>query len=162
MALSQKLRDLQPERYVEWRATRISDPIDKLQYLRGKMDDRIGPVNRPVWRRLSLGAFAVIAVSLLMPAPSVISDVSPGSHRQMFPETERKVPPQSFSDGWLVEETDQEEVFSNGLRVDNRFATPNQPRFYQVLDRKNGMTTSPDWRSQPVGIVYHTTESAIA
>ena len=162
MALSEKLRDLQPEQYVDWRARRISDPIEKLQYLHRAMDDRIAPVKRPVWKRLSLGAFVIIAVSLLLPVPAVVSDVSPVSHRQMFPETAKKISPQSYSDVWLVEETDQEEVFSNGLRVDSRFSTPNQPRFYQILDRKNGMTPSTDWRSQPVGIVYHTTESAIA
>ncbi len=162
MALSEKLRDLQPEQYVDWRARRISDPIEKLQYLNRAMDDRIAPVKRPVWKRLSLGAFVIIAVSLLLPVPAVVSDVSPVSHRQMFPETAKKISPQSYSDVWLVEETDQEEVFSNGLRVDSRFSTSNQPRFYQILDRKHGMTPSTDWRSQPVGIVYHTTESAIA
>jgi hypothetical protein len=162
MALSQRLRDYQPERYVDWRAKRISDPIDKLHYLRCAMDDRIGPSKRPVWKRLSAGVFAMIAVSLLMPAPTVVSDVSPISHRQMFPESARNVPPQSYSDVWLVEETEQEEIFSNGLLIDNHFSTPNQPRFYQALDRKHGMTPSTDWRSQPVGIVYHTTESAIA
>ncbi|MEO8131107.1 MAG: peptidoglycan recognition family protein [Bryobacteraceae bacterium] len=104
----------------------------------------------------------LITVSFLLPAPPAVSDASLVSHRQMFPETARKAPPQSFADVWLVEETDKEDVFSNGLRVDNRFSTPNQPRFYQVLDRKHGMTPSGDWHSQPVGIVYHTTESAIA
>jgi hypothetical protein len=162
MAASQKLRDLQPEPYVEWRAKRISDPVEKLTFLRRQAEDRITPIRRPVWKRLSLGVFAMVAVSLLLPAPTVVSDVSPDSHRQMFPETAKKVPPQSFSDVWTVEETEQEEVFSNGLRIDNRFSTPNQTRFYQVLDRKHGMTPSPDWRSQPVGIVFHTTESALA
>ena len=162
MALSGKLRDLQSDRYVGWRAGRISDPIEKLQYLHRAMDDRITPAKRPVWKRLALGGLVILAVSLLLPAPVVVSDVSPVSHRQMFPETAMKIPPQSYSDVWMVEETGQEEVFSNGLRVDSRFSTSNQPRFYQVLDRKHGMTPSTDWRSQPVGIVYHTTESAIA
>ncbi len=162
MAQSGKLRDLQSDRYVDWRARRISDPVEKLQYLHRAMDDRIVPARRPVWKRLSLGASVILAVSLLIPAPAVISDVSLVSHRQMFPETAKKIPPQSYSDVWLVEESEQEEVFSNGLRVDSRFSTPNQPRFYQVLDRRHGMTPSTDWRSQPVGIVYHTTESALA
>ena len=162
MALSAKLRELHPDQYVDWRARRISDPIEKLRYLQLAMDDRVTPVKRPVWKRLSLGALVIIAVSVILPAPAVISDVSLVSHRQMFPETAKKIPPQSFSQVWLVEETGEEEVFSNGLRVDSRFATLNQPRFYQVLDRKHGMTPSSDWRSQPVGIVYHTTESAIA
>ncbi len=162
MALRQKLRDLQPEHYLVWRAGRIADPIDKLHYLRRRMDDRVRPVKRSVWKRLSLGAFVIVAVSFLIPAPAVVSDVSAVSHRQMFPETAKKIPPQSFSEVWLVEETEREDVYSNGLRVDTRFAAANQPRFYQVLDRKHGMTPSADWRSQPVGIVYHTTESAIA
>lgn len=162
MALSHRVPDLKANQFVDWRARQISDPIEKLQYLHGAMTGRAVPVRRLVWRRLSLGAFVIMAVSLLLPAPGVVSDVSRVSHRQMFPETAKKIPPQSFSEVWLVEETGQEEVFSNGLRVDNRFSTPNQPRFYQALDRKHGMTPSADWRSQPVGIVYHTTESAIA
>jgi len=162
MALSQRVHDLKPNQFVDWRARQISDPIEKLQYLQCAMTGRVALVKRPVWRRLSLGAFVIMTVSFLLPAPGVVSDVSRVSHRQMFPETAKKIPPQSFSDVWLVEETEQEEVFSNGLRVDNRFSTPNQPRFYQTLDRKRSMTPSADWRSQPVGIVYHTTESAIA
>ncbi len=153
MALSGKLRNLQPERYVDWRAKRISDPIDKLQYLRRGMKDRNPPVRRPVWKRLSLGAFVIVAVSILLPAPS---------HRQMLPETTQKPSPETYSNIWLVEESDREQVFSNGLRIDKRFSVPNRPRSYQALDRKHGMTPSPDWRSQPAGIVFHTTESALA
>lgn len=162
MALTGKLRDLKPDQCVDWRTRRISDPIERLQYLRRAMDDRVPPVKRTMRKRLAFGAFAIFATTLILPAPAVVSDVSPVSHRQMFPETAKKIPPQNYSDVWLVDETDHDEVYSNGLRVDSRFSTVNQPRFYQVLDRKHAMTPSTDWRSQPVGIVYHTTESALA
>jgi hypothetical protein len=162
MALSGRLRHLRPDRFVDWRAARISDPIDKLQFLRRSMDDRYEPVRRPAWKRLSFGALVIMAVTLILPTPAVVSDVSIISHRQMFPETALKSTPQSYSDIWLVEETADEEVFSNGLRIDTRFSAPNQPRFYQALDRKHDLAPTPDWRSQPVGIVFHTTESAIA
>jgi hypothetical protein len=45
------------------------------------------------------------------------------------------------------------------LRIDNSYRVQNEPRFYQMLDRTAGMRPSEDWKSEPVGIVYHTTES---
>jgi hypothetical protein len=69
-----------------------------------------------------------------------------------------------FPNVWLVDKTSDFETYSNGLRVDDRFTAPNQKRlFYPVYQR--GLTVvdidaeQPEWRSEPAGIVYHTTES---
>jgi hypothetical protein len=95
--------------------------------------------------------------------PVVVSDVSSsgkGAHR--FPKNSLTVNPESYSDVWLVQETTQSEEYSNGLRIDNSFLGEGAKRFYQVLERKRDLQPSVEWRSQPVGIVYHTTESRMA
>ena len=66
---------------------------------------------------------------------------------------------------WLVDQTHDFETYSNGLRVDDRYVKPNQKRiFYPVYQRGRAAAMEidagqPEWRSEPAGIVYHTTES---
>lgn len=61
---------------------------------------------------------------------------------------------------WLVDKTGQLETYSNGLRIDNRYAVSNQNRlFYPVYKRGAIDASQPEWHSEPAGIVYHTTES---
>jgi hypothetical protein len=155
---------LEPNRYVDRRAAQIDDPLERLAYLRGKMGHRrVVPAGRPPWKRLTFGAVVILAFSLAIPTPSVVSDVSKEiSRTQMFPEKGIARVPASFATVWLVEEGKDFEVYSNGLRIDNSFSVSNQKRFYQVLHRSNDLTLLPEWHSQPVGIVYHTTESNIA
>ena len=61
---------------------------------------------------------------------------------------------------WLVETTRTFDLYSNGLRVENEFATGTETRKYRVWPRSGGDV----WRirSVPAGIVFHTTESHIA
>jgi hypothetical protein len=58
---------------------------------------------------------------------------------------------------WPVEHTDEYDLYSNGLRIENSLAISNQPRSYSLLSR--GTETPGPRRSQPAGIVFHTTES---
>jgi hypothetical protein len=61
---------------------------------------------------------------------------------------------------WVVEKTPEFEVYSNGLRIDDRYAVSNQDRlFYPVYQRSAIDPDQPEWRTEPAGIVYHTTES---
>jgi hypothetical protein len=69
-----------------------------------------------------------------------------------------------FPDVWLVDQTSDFETYSNGLRIDDRFTAPNQKRlFYPVYQPGAAVADidaqQPEWRSEPAGIVYHTTES---
>jgi hypothetical protein len=62
-----------------------------------------------------------------------------------------------FSDVWQVEKTRDVETFSNGLHIDDRYAVSNDPRVpYPVF---GPIGTQSGLRTQPAGIVYHTTES---
>ena len=61
---------------------------------------------------------------------------------------------------WLVDQSRDFETYSNGLRIDDRYVKPNQKRvFYPVYQRGAIDAAQPEWRSEPAGIVYHTTES---
>jgi hypothetical protein len=53
---------------------------------------------------------------------------------------------------WQVEQSGTSEAYSNGLRIDNRFAVSNHPRAYRTFPASGRST-------QPAGIVFHTTES---
>jgi hypothetical protein len=58
---------------------------------------------------------------------------------------------------WPVERNAQSETYSNGLRIDTRFAVPTHARSYLAFSARRGAAIEP--RNQPVGIVFHATES---
>ena len=59
----------------------------------------------------------------------------------------------------MVEKGPAEEVFSNGLHIDNRFAVTNHPRAYLAFPVSNPAAAAELRNSAPAGIVFHTTES---
>ena len=65
-----------------------------------------------------------------------------------------------FATVWLVEHTKDFEIYSNGLRIDNRYTVSSDPRAAYAVYRRSAIDPAqPEWRTAPVGIVYHTTES---
>ncbi len=150
-----------PEPLVRWQAGRIEDPLARLRYLQAEMGSRESAFPRTGRNRAWFALVVILAFPFFLPAPHVTSDIATAySPIQPFPGHERSRP-ERFSDVWLVEKTPEFETYSNGLRIDRTYAVANQKRFYQVLDRANGLQPLPEWRSEPVGIVYHTTESSI-
>lgn len=63
---------------------------------------------------------------------------------------------------WKVETSQNEEVYSNGLRVDLSFATHNRPRAEYPIYAMAGDSQPIGTGNEPRGIVFHTTESDIA
>jgi len=63
---------------------------------------------------------------------------------------------------WVVESTPAIDTYSNGLRVEKKFATTNRPRAYHAYNRNQDLEISLTIRNQPAGIVFHTTESHMA
>lgn len=61
---------------------------------------------------------------------------------------------------WLVEQKDDFERYSNGLRILRDYETANHQRGYNIF-QKDGARISPTLYRDPVGIVYHTSESEI-
>ena len=138
----------------EWKAGKIKDPIARLRYLQLKIGrGSIQPVPRRTrWK----------AVSLL---PAMACLFIPG-FKASNTDDELLPPPiphmtaaavDVFTDVWQVEKTQDFETFSNGLRIDNRYAVSNDPRVpYPVF---GPIGTQSGLRTQPAGIVFHTTES---
>jgi N-acetylmuramoyl-L-alanine amidase len=145
---------LQP--LVEWRASRIDDPLVKLKYLRTaaprleKSDRRV----RAGLRFLPL-VLAFVTVSACLVRAMVQVDPLPTHIRHV------KAPvlgSEGLPDVWQVEAAKDWEIYSNGLRIDNRFAVSNHARSYQAFPMDHRQEPG-ERRTQPVGIVFHTTES---
>ncbi len=58
---------------------------------------------------------------------------------------------------WLVDSGAAFELYSNGLRIDTTWAVRGEPRRYRVFTESGGMGS--EVHEQPIGIVYHTSES---
>ncbi|HTB19418.1 MAG TPA: peptidoglycan recognition family protein [Bryobacteraceae bacterium] len=162
---------------IERRAGQIQDPVQRLRYLQSNMGSVTGqPVlhaSRSWWtKKLPVAGLALLALGFLIPkykasagakasARETSAVASPVTRIAMAPGMETEVvPADTIPNVWLVDETHEFETYSNGLRIDDRYVKPNQKRiFYPVYQRGAIDATQPEWRSEPAGIVYHTTES---
>lgn len=152
---------------VEWRARRISDPIERLRYLRQATEVS---QRRPGFQGLRRVRISLLGLGpsllyflVLLPAPTPSSTMDTlrweQSLQSPFGDPSREI----FPAVWEVENTGKQEVYSNGLRVDNQYVTSNRPReLYPVFARRPSEDPKFSWGSGVVGIVYHTTESHMA
>jgi hypothetical protein len=149
----------------------IPDPISRLRFLRTV--GRLTGVEREARPRRARSARLIAAVlAALIPGMLVLihATTKPDWHRAAVappglavrpsptdaPET-REAP----RDVWLVEKTDDSETYSNGLRINTRFAVAGKPRSYIVFPADGGRGGAMA-RDNPAGIVFHVTESAQA
>jgi len=143
------------QKLIELRASRIQDPVVRLRYLQ----QRIG-LARPARRSRSKGP---ILLFLLLLASLVIAyKPSKTEARESFVPLPRVTAAGAdvFTTVWLVEHTKDFEIYSNGLRIDDRYTVSSDPRTaYPVYQRSAIDPAQPDWQTTPAGIVYHTTES---
>ena len=160
--------------FIEQRAGQIHDPVQRLRYLQASMGSVSGqPVLHPVksWsvKRIAALGVALLLGFLLIPKYKASSSVKPtptlgpiaravaSPAGLALPEA---VTPDVVPNVWLVEQSHDFETYSNGLRIDDRYVKPNQKRlFYAVYQRGAIDASQPEFRSEPAGIVYHTTES---
>jgi hypothetical protein len=66
--------------------------------------------------------------------------------------------PGSSEKVWLVEKQNENERYSNGLRILTTNQTTNRPRKFQIYDRNLEKPVT-DFIDKPIGILYHSTES---
>jgi N-acetylmuramoyl-L-alanine amidase len=165
--------------FVESRAGQIRDPVQRLRYLQASMRSITGrpvlhaPKFWSVQRFIALG-FALLLGGILIPKYKASSSVKPPPAPPLIAHAPLRVgadvvsaeviPADSIPNVWVVDQSRDFETYSNGLRIDDRYVKPNQKRiFYPVYQRAAGSlamdTGQPEWRSEPAGIVYHTTES---
>jgi hypothetical protein len=152
---------------IERKAEEIVDPIQRLKFLRQATAPP--PPVRIQWGLIA--ACCMVALPLSMRSDAHLRH-QPDSHPMVTPI---RVVRQEIPNVWRVEWTRDYEVFSNGLRIENQLAVANEPRSYQLLSveaegrRRLGRAdqNQPDdqkrsagiQRTQPAGIVFHTTES---
>jgi hypothetical protein len=156
-------------RVVEWRARRVADPAQRLQFLQSRMARGSGNPHR--WRKgafnrvpapaITLG-LALAGAALLQPwgsSPVVAKvDRSRSTSGKLFPRPSAD----SQSRVWLVQAGSDSDLYSNGLRVENQFATSSAARKYLAFASAELEPGAGEWRTEPAGIVFHTTESHMA
>lgn len=135
---------------IEKRARRISDPIARLQYLRSASCPGIRSASSvsPPWVAFTLLAILAIPQASDFVVRRPLKPAQPGGTAFAQPGRLLNV--------WPVEQTKDYEVYSNGLRIEDKFAVANEPRIYQLIARNGSLGPR---RSAPAGIVFHTTES---
>jgi len=143
---------------VEWTARQIRDPVLRLRFLRATAPRVEQPASHKPYKRLYLAAIAAILVSAFL----FFARPARGSHPAnvaVTAPTPTLVPVKGNPEIWLVETTKDAETYSNGLRIDSRFAVHNRPRSFRAFPVAHPEETRGEPRSQPAGIVFHTTES---
>jgi hypothetical protein len=153
--MSAKVSRFKSVRFLEWRAQRIQDPVERLRYLR-QASYLPGPAPR-VSRTRHWRTAALIALAILIAARTA-SDAT-GNRLPTPAPPQRVSAPVRPAEVWLVESNKEYEVYSNGLRIENGLVVSNRPRSFVAFDRRDADLSPGLWASDPVGIVYHTTES---
>jgi hypothetical protein len=145
--MSGNLSELIRRTDIERGARAIDDPIQRLRYMRRAT--ALGPAEPS---RRWIVALGLAAATL----PLRSDGRSRAGIRPLRPApTDR--PFAAVPDVWPVEKTSDYELYSNGLRIENRLAVSNEPRSYRLLSRE--AAAAGPRRTRPMGIVFHTTES---
>ena len=159
--------------FVELRARRIQDPVERLRYLQTSLGPITGQpaLHAPRYgrgRKLGLLALCLVFGGLLIPKYTATSGLKTAAASSAAARTKalsrfagpEDMVPARVPNVWLVDRSRDFETYSNGLRIDDRYVKPNDRRvFYPVYKLGDVDARQPEWRSEPAGIVYHTTES---
>jgi hypothetical protein len=141
---------------IDLRGRLISDPVLRLRYLRRMTAGGLPRAGPPSRRKRGARTLAVLAAVLILPA---------GYHSETTAPAAGPVsaPAQTWTDRlpevWAVEKAEAHDTYSNGLRVENQYATATHRRGYVALSRSAETAPVGEPRNTPAGIVFHTTES---
>ena len=130
---------------IDRRATSYTDPIERLRYLR-----RATAQCPSRWRWIPCGVLVLVALAWK-------SDALVRHPKGTVPQRPSPAKPVPIANVWPVEQTREFDLYSNGLRIENRLEVSNEPRLYRLINRDS--EAPGPLRSQPAGIVYHTSES---
>ncbi|HXB69653.1 MAG TPA: peptidoglycan recognition family protein [Candidatus Acidoferrales bacterium] len=151
---------------VEWTARQIRDPLLRLRFLQATAPRIVRPARPKPYQRAYLAA----ATAILFPVVVFFAQPARGSHQTNRNQADMVLPAPTAApvrvpanpEIWLVETTEDAEAYSNGLRVETRFAVATRPRSFRAFPVAHPEDTLGEPRSQPAGIVFHTTESVQA
>jgi hypothetical protein len=158
---------LEPPRWVERRANRIADPVERLRFLRRQMGGRghAGPgknLRRTRFLHLAAMMACLVVMVTIVPLPTGTAETFAKERRLVVGGSQQSPVPMAAPRVWLVDRSDALELYSNGLRIDLTFAVSNRPREHYPVYPLSGGTEPQTEGTAPVGIVYHTTESNLA
>ena len=153
--------------WVDWSARQIRDPVWRLRYLQSVVPP---PSQSSRWKsRKTIGLVTFLVFGLVAAPLSLhMLGVANAAPRTVPTATAPPAPPpvhlvelavSPSVDVWQVEKTSDFETYSNGLRIQNQYAVSNRPRAYVAFSRDDPEATGGEPRTDPAGIVYHTTES---
>ena len=151
--------------WVDWTARQINDPVWRLRYLRA-----VAPPPAAVsrWKsRKTIGLLTLLALGLAAAPLSLLKLRAADAASLTVPALPTPPPTRRVelaaaapnAEVWQVEKTSGFETYSNGLRIENQYAVSHRPRAYTAFSRDYPDGSVGEKRSDPVGIVYHTTES---
>jgi hypothetical protein len=157
---------LETPNWVERRADRIADPVERLRFLRRHMRQKVSSPRTPA-RRNRVAHFAsmvvgLIALVVIVPLPTGTAETFTKEKKLLVSGNQQRTVTTLAPRVWLVDKSGVTELYSNGLRIDLTFAVSNRPRRRFPVFPLGGGTEPRDEGSAPVGIVYHTTESNLA
>jgi hypothetical protein len=150
--MSLRLSELIQRADIERAAETITDPIERLRYVRTAAGTAPAPWT---WSRRQLVALGTATTLALMSRPA--TPRHPHAGRTIASPTPRPPSTDGIPNVWPVEQTPQYDLYSNGLRIENALTVANEARAYRLITRAT-LDPGPR-RSQPAGIVFHTTES---
>jgi hypothetical protein len=156
---------LESPKWVERRAGRIADPVERLRYLRRQMRAQPERTVRLGGKRLLHVAsmlMCLVVMVAVVPLPTGTAETFARERRLVTGASHGSPIPIAVPRVWLVDRSDSLELYSNGLRIDLTFAVSNRPREHFPIFPLAGGDEPKEEGSGPVGIVYHTTESNLA
>jgi hypothetical protein len=163
-------------RLVEWRARSFSDPAERLQFLQRRLSPSLAGRGSPMRVLTRLPVLTTLGLGLagigLMPVcrralglalPFVLASAPATPKPQIAqPSVARNTVGRSLPHVWQVEAGRQFDLYSNGLRVEKRFQVSTGARSFLAFPRTQTVAGASERKTQPAGIVFHTTESHLA
>lgn len=149
---------------IGWQANRIADPVERLRFLRHTLGDRRvwdprSEAGRAFLQRRRTSMIVALAALLLLPAGTMTSASRLWKRGPIVTVQASETGSGTFPNVWQVESNPGFESYSNGLRIERRYEIANEPRRYPVFRSGEEDAGPVEERTQPAGIVFHTTES---
>ncbi len=147
---------------IELVARCIGDPVIRLRFLKAVAPappkDSESPTHKGFFHYLLLAIVPLTLIAALLVVRAA-ARIGPLETRNPPAVSSQSLPPPAVPEVWMVEKNASEEVFSNGLHIDTRFAVSNHARSYLAFPANSPSGGRHVRRSTPAGIVFHTTES---